>query len=195
MNELVSRVNLTSMDKLRKFEKELNYINNAKIRDVASLFVSELPEHFFYAPASTTGRYHPKYASGEGGLLRHTQACVGIAVELFNNHTIQNFAPWERDIIVLALILHDGRKHLNGQDKYNPYHPVDMAEYVRNRFIGDDFKMIRNLLADCIETHMGEWCLNKDDSLILPTPKTEMQKFVHLCDYLASRRCLEFNFD
>lgn len=29
----------------------------------------------------------------------------------------------------------------------------------------------------------------------LEKPKTKFQKFIHQCDYLASRKCLEFNFD
>jgi hypothetical protein len=43
---------------------------------------------------------------------------------------------------------------------------------------------------------MGQW--NKDYKTgmeIMPKPKDEYQKFVHLVDYLASRKCLEMNFD
>lgn len=36
---------------------------------------------------------------------------------------------------------------------------------------------------------------NKSCEEILPKPQTEMQKFTHLCDYLASRKMLEVNFN
>jgi hypothetical protein len=39
-----------------------------------------------------------------------------------------------------------------------------------------------------IRTHMGEWCTGKNGEVVTPKPKTEAQKLVHLCDYLASRR-------
>ena len=37
--------------------------------------------------------------------------------------------------------------------------------------------------------------LFKSTEEIMPKPKGSMQSFVHLCDYLASRKALEFNFD
>lgn len=35
---------------------------------------------------------------------------------------------------------------------------------------------------------MGQWNVNLYSKTILPKPKTATQKFVHLCDYLASRK-------
>lgn len=47
-----------------------------------------------------------------------------------------------------------------------------------------------------IETHMGRWTKDyKSSREVLQKPSTGMQNFVHQCDYLASRKCLEFNFD
>ena len=43
---------------------------------------------------------------------------------------------------------------------------------------------------------MGEWNTDyKTKEEVLPLPESEMQKFTHLCDYLASRKMLEVNFD
>ena len=51
-------------------------------------------------------------------------------------------------------------------------------------------------IAECIKSHMGEWNTDyKTKEEVLPKPESVMQSFVHLCDYLASRKCLEFNFD
>ena len=38
---------------------------------------------------------------------------------------------------------------------------------------------------------MGQWNKNKYSKIELPKPELEPQKFVHMCDYLASRKWLE----
>ena len=50
-------------------------------------------------------------------------------------------------------------------------------------------------LYDCIATHMGQWNTARYSKVELSKPKNKYQKFVHLCDYLASRKFLEMNFD
>ena len=42
---------------------------------------------------------------------------------------------------------------------------------------------------------MGQWTTCKWDKTELPYPESPAQMFVHLCDYLASRRFIEINFD
>ena len=41
-------------------------------------------------------------------------------------------------------------------------------------------------VVELIASHMGQW--NKTKSMEMPVPETPAQKFVHLCDYLASRK-------
>ena len=51
-------------------------------------------------------------------------------------------------------------------------------------------------IANCIHSHMGKWNTDyRTKREILPKPKTVVEKFVHTCDYLASRKYLEFKFD
>jgi hypothetical protein len=77
------------------------------IKNIAEQGVALLPEYFYHVPASSTGKYHPDYALGDGGLYRHVQASVGIAVDLFR---IYEFTPNEEDLIIASLMLHDGWK-------------------------------------------------------------------------------------
>ena len=70
------------------FIKELFYIKNPRIRESANTLVNLLPEYFYHIPASSTGKYHPKYALGDGGLLRHTKVVVRIGYELLSNNSI-----------------------------------------------------------------------------------------------------------
>ena len=56
------------------FEKEIGWIHSEKIAKFATYCVNNLPAYFFTVPASSSGKYHPSYALGDGGLVRHTKA-------------------------------------------------------------------------------------------------------------------------
>ena len=50
-------------------------------------------------------------------------------------------------------------------------------------------------VCDAIKTHMGPWTTDYDGVEVLEKPKTKYQNFVHMCDFLASRKFLEVPFD
>ena len=50
-------------------------------------------------------------------------------------------------------------------------------------------------IANAVASHMGKWNTSTYSDDILPVPETDIQKCVHLCDYLASRKHLIFDFD
>ena len=199
----------TAMDKKEKaltFEKELKWIQNKNIRKFAIMMLSELPDYFFSIPASSTGKYHPAYSLGEGGLVRHTKAAVLIAKNLLDLEQYKNdFDEEHRDIILTALLLHDGVKHGVDGGKYTvATHPMEMSDFILSNekickiIMGDSGEEdeLLGCICECIECHMGEWNADyKTKKEILPKPTTSMEKFVHMCDYLASRKFLEVNFD
>lgn len=182
-------------ERIETFNKEISLIENSTVKEFVKEALGLLPDYFFTIPASSTGKYHPQYALGTGGLVRHTKAAVRIAYELFRID-YWNFTQEEQDIMLASLILHDGCKSGLTHSQYTlTEHPLIVAKLIREHFFqhGDD---IKNSVAECIETHMGQW--NKDyrtNAEVLPLPKTRLQKFVHMCDYLASRKCLELNFN
>ena len=45
-------------------------------------------------------------------------------------------------------------------------------------------------ICDAIKTHMGPFTTDYHGVEVLEKPKTKYQNFVHLCDYLASRKCI-----
>ena len=186
------------MDRLNIFKTELSYILNPKIKEFTEKTLNTLPEYFFSIPASSSGKYHPNYALGEGGLVKHTQAAVRIAVEMFRLD-IFKYTDDDKDIIISSLILHDGYKSgLNNETHTVTDHPLIVAKMIRsnkeiNSCINED---VLDMIIGNIESHMGQWCFDyKTKKKIMPTPKSKIQHFVHWCDYLASRKCLEFNFD
>ncbi len=186
------------MNKVEIFSVEINYIKNADLKESLKLIVDKLPDYFFYEAASSTGKYHPKYALGNGGLLRHSKAATKIGLELLNNPLIgSKYSPREKDMLLLSLLVHDGLKRGLTEEKYTRVdHPILMANFILDNY--QTFKLNledAKFISDVIKTHMGPYNTDFNGNVVLETPKNKYQSFVHMCDYLASRKCLEVPFD
>lgn len=186
------------MDKVLKLKTEIEYIKNTRIRKACEEMVKLLPDYFFEVPAASTGKYHPAYAAGEGGLLRHTKAAVRIAIEILSDpSTGDKYTSDEKDMMIMALILHDGLKSGVPKEKYTRFdHPLLMADYIMDNeeILGLEVEEIE-FICDAIKTHMGVWTTDYNGVEVLEKPKTKYQNFVHLCDFLASRKCILLPFD
>ena len=87
------------MKKIEMFKKEINYVKDSSRRKDLKTLIGLLPDYFFEVPASSTGKYHPSFALGEGGLVRHTKVAVRIAYELLNNNTVGiKFSDKDKDL-------------------------------------------------------------------------------------------------
>ena len=180
-----------------KFKNEINYIKNERIRNSLITMLDKLPSYFYEVPASSTGKYHPNYALGNGGLLRHTKAAVRIAKELLDNPSLNNFTSDEKDLIIMALTLHDGLKSGLVKSEYTLFeHPILMSNFIKEEESNLELNHDEIIfVSSLIETHMGPWTTNYKGEEVLTPPKTKGQRFVHMCDFLASRKFLEVNFD
>lgn len=187
----------TIEERLEIFKDELKLIEVESVKNFTQKILSVIPDYFFEIPASSTGKYHPQYGLGNGGLVRHTRAAIKIAYELFN---LELFHPLEKSIILSALILHDGCKHGRKPGKYSLHeHPIVMVDFIREQetlCLQLEIEVLGNLCG-AIASHMGQWNKNDYSSVVLPLPQTRIERFVHLCDYLASRKFIEiiFNMD
>lgn len=185
------------IEKLDLFKIELNYIKNDRIKESASVLVNLIPEYFFHEAASSTGKYHPSFSQGEGGLLRHTKAAVRIAKEILFTHTFgDDFTSDEKDLIYLALIMHDSIKRGENEQYTRFDHPLLASKFIREN--ADKTKFTEeeiDLLCSMIETHMGEWVNDYFGNKVLEKPVTKYQKMVHLCDYLSAKKFLDIKFD
>ena len=182
-------------------EPILSTIVNNDIREFAKVLVDGLPDYIWHVGASSTGKYHPAYSLGEGGLMRHQIAVVRFLNFFFELEQYNTqFTSREMDLMRVAGLVHDGRKSGEQSDyersKFTKFdHPVQMANVVR----GFDGKYLNNneleFIAHCIESHMGQWNTDRKSSVVLDKPKDGYQYFVHLADYLASRKDLTVAFD
>ena len=189
---------MVDIEKIKLFDVELNYIKNERLRDGAEVLLSLLPDYFFEIPASSTGKYHPSFSLGEGGLVRHTKVAVKIAYEILGDDSIGNiFTSDEKDLIIIALLLHDGAKEGIPKEKYVRFdHPLVVANLIQEQKEETPFEDKEiDLLTSMIESHMGPWNTNPYSSVVLPKPSNRYQKFVHMCDFLASRKFLDVKFD
>ena len=186
------------MDREELFLDELGYIKDDNYQEVLLNIINLLPEYWFEEPASSTGKYHPDYALGKGGLLRHSKAAMRIGYELLNNPCIgDKYTDREKDLILMSLLVHDGLKLGLPQEKYTRFdHPILMGKFILDHMdeIGLN-KEDATFMNDVIKTHMGPWTTDYDGNEVLEKPKTKYQNFVHMCDFLASRKCILVPFE
>ena len=97
----------------------------------------------------------------------------------------------------MALILHDGCKSGMVKEKYTRFdHPLIICDLInenRSKLSLNDGEV--NLLTKIISSHMGIWNKDYNGNEVLPIPKDKYQRFVHLCDYLSSKKFIDIKFD
>lgn len=180
-------------------EKFINDLKTDSMKKLAERIFEELPDYWFTEPASSSGKYHPIMSCGEAGLFRHS-----LAVEMYMSYILNLeqynslFTVEQQDALKLGAFVHDGRKHGEEDKGHTVFdHPVCMANAIlkfKGQINGVSDEII-DFLADSIKTHMGQWNTDKRSNIVLEKPHTEAQKLVHLCDYLASRKAIDINFD
>ena len=180
------------------FKKELDYIKDERIRKSCSTILDILPDYFYEIPASSTGKYHPSFSLGDGGLVRHVKVAVRIAKELLDNPCIGNkYNQNEKDMMIMTLILHDGLKSGLVHNRYTQAnHPTLIKNFVienKDKIELTDKEL--DFFAHAVESHMGYWNTDYDGNEILPRPKTKYENFVHMCDFLSSKRFLDVKFE
>lgn len=174
---------MTAEERFQLFSSQISLVKNEKNREFLKYCLERVPEYFFHIPASSTGKYHPPFSSGEQGLVRHTKAVVAWYVEL------QRW--WEEDLedeAIIALVLHDSHKDglgENGTSRYTVKNHADIAAAQVEKW-GKEFGLNSDTLAkicEGIQGHMGIW-----SSCLESRPKTQFAKKCSLADYCASRK-------
>ena len=183
------------------FNDILNTFENEDIKKFAEKCIESAPEYWSHVPASSSGRYHPSYSLGEGGLVRHT-----IAVVRFLNHMLDvesiaaQYDSRERDLLRVSAVVHDMWKSGTQEDyeksKWTKFeHPLIAANNVlKMKGILPDEELQR--IAANVFSHMGAFNTDKrHPDIILPKPQDKYQIILHLADYLASRKDIELKFE
>jgi hypothetical protein len=178
----------------------LNTITNSDIKEFAMVLLEDMPDYIWHIGASSTGKYHPTYSLGEGGLMRHQIAVVRFLNFFFELEQYNSkLTTRQMDLMRVAGLLHDGRKSGSQQDyetsKYTRFnHPLLMADEIR-KYDGKylDHEEIE-FIADVVSKHMGQWSEDRKSNVVLPKPSDRFSRMLHVADYLASRKCLTMDF-
>jgi hypothetical protein len=194
-----------NIDPTHEFKSELLKIQNTFYLNIAVEALQKVPHYFWFVPASSSGKYHPKSSLGMGGLVRHVKSVFWIAEELLAHSLYAPFSDDEKDEIRVAILLHDACKQ--GTENDGSHTVIEHPLLVREALQPDSVPWTEHTdtwtreqlhiagawfaICDLIETHMGIWTKDKEGREVLDVPKTKAQLFVHQCDYLASRKIIE----
>ena len=177
------------MRNMKLFEREINLIVNEDLRmAVKSYMDEETPDYFWTDGASSSGKYHPQFAQGEGGLVRHTKAVVMFAEELLRMSSYAYMREEYKDYVIAACILHDTAKY--GISEYDKKAYKDHARNAAKAFFDYCTQVMdylpHYLLLNAVESHMGQWSTDREDR-----PFTSVDRCVHMADYMASRSFID----
>lgn len=176
------------MKNLKLFERELDLIQNEDLRMVTKLFLDErVPQYFWEIGASSSGKYHPSFSQGIGGLVRHTKAVVMFAEELLRMNTYSYMKDEYKDYVIVACIIHDTCKYGKSNYEKTEYsnHAKNASELFEEFCAEEDFK-VSELLLNAVKSHMGQWSTDQEDR-----PFTSIDRCVHMADYMASRSFID----
>lgn len=178
------------MKNIKHFERELNLIVNEDLRMAVKSYLEEdTPDYFWTDGASSSGKYHPSFSQGVGGLVRHTKAVVMFAEELLRMSSYAYMKEEYKDYVIAACILHDTKK-------YGFTNEIDKSEYKNHaknasKAFADYAEQVMDykpseFLLNAISSHMGQWSTEKEDR-----PFTSIDRCVHMADYMASRSFID----
>lgn len=181
------------------FRAELRQIQLDEIRGlVLQIFDQLCPPDFWEIAASSTGEYHPTYALGKGGLVRHTKSAIFWMNQLLPLFT-DNSKSIITDVAVSALLLHDLFKAISPsnlrQTQYadvplNQTHGLILADEIDgllSQMVKGDLFVYGHQISEAVRYHMGRWTLGYDNSFTWLLEQST-NKLVHLSDFIASRR-------
>lgn len=178
------------MRNIKLFEREINLIVNEDLRmAVKSYMDEETPDYFWTDGASSSGKYHPKFAQGEGGLVRHTKAVVMFAEELLRMSSYTYMKEEYKDYVIAACLVHDTRKYGNGSEMDKTVykdHAANAAKAFEAWCLDECGFQPSEFLLNAIRSHMGQWSTEKEDR-----PFTNIDRCVHMADYMASRSFID----
>ena len=173
------------------FEREIQKLQSVDLQDFARFFFNEkVGDWFWKSGASSTGKYHPRFSQGEGGLVKHTRAVVWFCDELLRLSSYAYMREEYKDYAILACLLHDTCKYGNSNEENKDCyknHGALAAKAVAEAW--EEFwggVRCPELLMMAIRSHMGQWTDTREDR-----PFTNIDRLVHLADYIASRNFLE----
>lgn len=178
------------MEKSKIFEREISLIKDPWLQKICRIYFDEyVPSYFWEIGASSSGKYHPQFSQGDGGLVRHTKAVVMFAEELLKMSQWLYMPDIYKDYVILACLVHDTCKYGTTEfDKscYSQHGELAAALFALSWYDCADGEQAPEFLLSAIRSHMGQWTTEKEHR-----PFTPIDRCVHMADYMASRSFID----
>lgn len=161
-----------------KFEEELNKIQDEEIKQLTKECLDNAPPHFWYRPASSTGKYHAPEENEQGGLVLHTKRVSKMGELLIAAW----WKPVNADVIRSACDLHDVCKYGDGYSASRHTlnnHPQLGGQFIRIIASAKYDMQKVEAIANAVSSHMGKFSNNPHDD-------SDESLIVHLADLLAT---------
>lgn len=176
------------MNKSKYFEREINLIQDEDYRMFVKYYLDNyVPKYFWEIGASSSGKFHPQFSQGEGGLVRHTKAVVMFAEELLRMSSYMYMSDEHKDYVIMACIVHDTCKYGGEEFDKELYkdHAVNASVMVDNAWFDYFGVNASEFFLSAIKCHMGQWSEREN------RPFTNIDRCVHMADYMASRSFID----
>lgn len=180
------------------FDDIIEKIQDDNIRLFAQTLINIIPPYVFEIPAGISGITNSASDLVDRGLLRHIiNACNVLLMLTSTNYTRIKFTQRERDMMLVATLFSDTLKH-GWQEDYEKshtpcyHHPKMMADVIKATTGILPINEL-NFIANCVESHMGQWNQTNEQNITpLPMPDTDYKHFVHLANHIASAKNIVF---
>lgn len=168
-------VNL-SADEVERRLPSLQFVGDDDLTDETVRITANAPDWFWWQPAAST-HHHPETRK-ERGLWAHT-LLLSTAIEAMVDTDLQRnrLRTDEKDLLHVAAILHDQRKHgVDDDPEWHGAHAKTMADVIRSA------SDLPGQVADAVESHMGPRSWDGERP-----PSTTFEELLHRADMIASR--------
>ena len=172
----------------KDFSYELSLIQNDYLRSFAEFCLEHAPDYFYTYPVSKSGEYHPRCSNELHGLTRHVKYCLRMSHELMKDGFLFPFNDTEKDLIYVALLLHDLCKYGIGKYKNFLKHGSIAAHHVESIVQGTEFESFMSSEAWAIISGAMRRHLGIHSKSVYGLPQNEIELFVARVDYICSLR-------
>lgn len=170
----------------KDFSYELSLIHNDYLKSFAEFCLEHAPDYFYTYPASKSGEYHPRCSNELYGLTRHVKMCLRMSHELMKDGFLFPFNDTEKDLIYVALLLHDICKYGVGKYKNFLKHGSIAVHYINDIVQGTEFESFMSseawaIISGAMRRHLGKY-----SESVYGLPQNEIELFVARVDYITS---------
>jgi len=164
-----------------------------ELKEFTLLALEKTPDYFFEKPASSSGKYHPQVAQGEGGLLRHTLVALEYWEVLYRGFEAELRNELKRNVIfemgIVAILFHDIIKYgkdggLHTTNDHCKQGAIWLKEIYKQTEIRSELDEMFVDIFSAVAHHMGPWSVEGP-------PRTCFERLIFIADYMASTKIMD----